>query len=184
MFSKLFDTSDFPARWYCGTWSDLHGWVHICADFAIFAAYMAIPCVICYFALQRKGLPFLKVYWLFAGFILFCGFGHLVEATIFWHPWYRFSALVKVCTALVSWGTVFVLIPTLPHALALPGRAALSDELKESNDELNTFARHLTGREDRVIELKEEVNRLLVELGRDSKYLQSLATPDGGASSE
>jgi hypothetical protein len=27
--SKLFDTSDFPARWHCGHWTVGHGWLHI-----------------------------------------------------------------------------------------------------------------------------------------------------------
>jgi len=27
-FRKLFDTSDFPARWNCGNWSSFHGFLH------------------------------------------------------------------------------------------------------------------------------------------------------------
>ncbi|MFH1303069.1 MAG: HDOD domain-containing protein [Planctomycetota bacterium] len=115
-FTKLFDTSDFPARWYCGTWSLDTGWMHIISDIAIFGAYFAIPVVLLYFLLQRKDLPFPKIIWLFAAFILFCGFGHLVEAGIFWWPVYRFSGLIKACTAIVSWITVLVLIRLIPEA--------------------------------------------------------------------
>ena len=51
------------------------------------------------------------VAYLFAAFILSCGFGHALEAVIFWKPVYRFAGLVKVCTALVSWATVAALVP-------------------------------------------------------------------------
>ena len=54
------------------------------------------------------------------------GFGHMVEATLFWHPWYRFSGAIKVCTAVVSWATVLALLPVLPRALALPGLATVT----------------------------------------------------------
>jgi PAS domain S-box-containing protein len=126
----LFDTSDFPPRWRCGTWSDLHGWTHIVSDLAIFGAYAAIPLLLAYFALQRRDVPFLPIFWLFGGFILFCGLGHFVEATIFWQPWYRLSALVKVCTAIFSWVTVIALIPILPKALALPRMASVNEQLE------------------------------------------------------
>ena len=36
---RLFDTSDFPPRWYCGNWTDGHGWLHILSDIAIWGAY-------------------------------------------------------------------------------------------------------------------------------------------------
>ena len=100
--SKLFDTSDFPARWHCGNWTEGHGWLHIVSDTAIFCAYTAIPMMLLYFVYKKKLGTFLPVFWLFAVFILSCGFGHLVEATIFWEPWYRFSGLVKAFTAIVS----------------------------------------------------------------------------------
>ncbi|MEZ0386419.1 MAG: ATP-binding protein, partial [Verrucomicrobium sp.] len=129
-FRKLFDTSDFPARWHCGYWTDGHGWLHIISDVAIFGAYAAIPISIATFVLtKRRDIVFPKLYWLFATFILSCGLTHLVEATIFWHPWYRFSGVMKLLTAVVSWTTVFALIKILPSALNLPGIARLNDQL-------------------------------------------------------
>ena len=82
-FSKFFDTADFPARWYCGNWSDFLGWLHIISDLAIFGAYFAIPAVLIYFARKRQDFPFTKLFWLFATFILACGTTHLIEAVIF-----------------------------------------------------------------------------------------------------
>jgi two-component system cell cycle sensor histidine kinase/response regulator CckA len=126
----LFATDDFSPRWSCGNWSDVHGWTHIVADTAIFAAYAAIPCAITYFVLRRREVVFPRLYWLFAAFIFSCGFGHLIEASIFWQPWYRFSGLVKVITAVVSWATVLALLRYVPLALDVPGIARLNDRLR------------------------------------------------------
>src|SRR5205823_5696470 len=76
-----------------------------------------------------------SIFWLFGAFIFACGFGHLIEAIIFWQPVYRFSGLVKMFTALVSWGTVIALVQIVPRALHLPGLARLNDELKAEVDE-------------------------------------------------
>ncbi|MEZ6140443.1 MAG: response regulator [Zavarzinella sp.] len=130
-FFNLFNTNGFPARWNCGTWTAGHGWLHIIADSAIFAAYFAIPCLLAYFVLRRRDLPFPPIFWLFAMFILSCGIGHAIEASIFWHPWYRLSGFVKMITAIVSWATVIGLIPLIPKALSLPGLAAVNKQLRE-----------------------------------------------------
>jgi len=133
-FGNLFDTSSFPPRWRCGTWSPLHGWIHVCSDVAIFAAYMAIPIVLLYFLRQRADLPFPSTLWLFAAFIALCGTGHLIEAIIFWHPVYRFAGLVKCLTAAVSCATVVALIPLVPKVLALRS----PKELEAANTKLKT----------------------------------------------
>ncbi|TDU73160.1 hypothetical protein EI77_01628 [Prosthecobacter fusiformis] len=128
--SKLFDTTGFPPRWHCGSWSDFHGWVHVVSDLAIFGAYAAIPISITsYVMLKKQDVAFPRLYWLFAGFILSCGLTHLVEATLFWHPWYRFSGLMKVITAGVSWFTVVAMIRALPMAMTIPGAAKLNRQL-------------------------------------------------------
>ncbi len=131
MFSleNLLDTNDFPARWYCGNWSRTHGMVHIVSDLAIFGAYFAIPIVLIYFIRRRNDIPFLPIFYLFSLFILSCGIGHAIEASIFWQPWYRLSGLVKIITAIISWATVLALIPLVPRALALPGLALINDRL-------------------------------------------------------
>ncbi|MGB7344962.1 MAG: ATP-binding protein [Pirellulaceae bacterium] len=129
-FINFFDTSDFPARWYCGNWSDFLGWLHIVSDVATFAAYFAIPAVLIYFVRKRDDFPFHKLFWLFGGFILACGTVHLIEAVIFWHPIYRVSAMMKFITAMISWATVIALIRHMPRILHLPSMAAANERLK------------------------------------------------------
>lgn len=128
----LFDTSSFPARWHCGAWTTAHGSLHIASDLAIWGAYMAIPATITYFLLKRRDVPFLPIFWLFAGFIFFCGTTHLIDATIFWWPAYRFSGLVKFMTAVISWATVLALIPVIPKALALPSLGRANADLQQA----------------------------------------------------
>lgn len=128
----LFDTSSFPARWHCGAWTTAHGWLHIASDLAIWGAYMAIPASITFFLLKRRDVPFFPIFWLFAGFIFFCGTTHLLDALIFWWPAYRFSGLVKFLTAAVSWATVLALIPVLPKALALPSLGRANADLQQA----------------------------------------------------
>lgn len=135
-FRLLFDTRDFPSRWHCGNWSAAHGWLHVVSDALIFGAYAAIPAVIAFVAVRRQHeIVFPKLYWLFAAFILSCGLGHLIEATLFWEPWYRLSGAVKATTAIVSWATVLALIQYVPTALRLPGVAKLNVELQREIDE-------------------------------------------------
>lgn len=128
-WTKLFNTSDFPARWHCGRWTDGHGWLHIFSDLGIWAAYFAIPCILAYFAMQRKDLPFRKIFLLFVAFILLCGMTHLMEAIIFWWPAYRLAGIGKLLTAVVSWFTVFALVQVAPKALAMRTPEELEREI-------------------------------------------------------
>jgi signal transduction histidine kinase/CheY-like chemotaxis protein/HPt (histidine-containing phosphotransfer) domain-containing protein len=133
-FLELFDTTGFPPRWQCGATWDLEpavGYIHIGSDLAVFAAYTAIPLMLLYFVFHKKTGAFLPIFWLFAVFILACGTVHLVEATIFWHPWYRLSALVKLITAIASVATVIALVPQMPKFLSLRMPQELEHEIAE-----------------------------------------------------
>lgn len=170
--SKLFDTSDFPARWHCGNWSAGHGWLHIVSDLGVWSAYVAIPCVLGYFVLRRKDIPFSNIFWLFGAFILACGTTHLMEAIIFWHPVYRLAGVIKFLTAVVSWGTVIALVPTVPKALALRTPEDLQREIVARLQAEEALLRANTELEARVTERTaalEEANASLRESQRREK---------------
>ncbi|MEN7546325.1 PAS domain S-box protein [Rapidithrix thailandica] len=118
-FSKLIQTEDFPARWVCGKWSDVHGWLYILSNIAIWLAYFTIPVILLYVVSKRQNLPFRKIFLLFTLFILFCGSTHFLDALIFWKPVYRLNAVFLFLTAVVSWITVFATIKILPKTLQL-----------------------------------------------------------------
>lgn len=49
-FGKMFDTSDYPARWYCGNWTLDVGWLHILSDIGIFVAYLSIASLLIFWS--------------------------------------------------------------------------------------------------------------------------------------
>ena len=187
---NIFDTSDFPARWHCGRWTPTHGWLHVVSDIAIWGAYVTIPATLIFLVLRRRDVPFPRVFWLFGAFIVSCGTVHLVEATIFWWPAYRLSGAVKLFTAVVSWATVLALVPVIPQALRWPGLAAVNtqlmreiderkrveEELKSRTAEIEDFNALAVGREERMIELKRQVNALAERLGERQPYDLSALT--------
>lgn len=147
---RLTDTSDWPPRWFCGTWTDFHGWLYIVSDLTIWLAYMAIPLILVRFILIKKGVPLSGVFWLFGAFILLCGLTHLIDAIMFWIPAYRVSALIRFMTGLVSIATVIALIRYFNEAVGLRTsreyerelafRQLAMQELTRSNQELQQFA--------------------------------------------
>ncbi|MEQ8790517.1 MAG: PAS domain S-box protein [Pirellulaceae bacterium] len=141
-FTHLFDTSDYPPRWFCGNWNSFEGWLHIVSDAAIFGAYFTIPIVLLYFILRRRDLPFPRIIVLFGAFILSCGAGHLLEAVIFWHPVYRAAGLLKCFTAVVSWITVLALIRIVPRVLHFPGIARLNERLSQEIEQRQRSESH------------------------------------------
>jgi PAS domain S-box-containing protein len=130
-FSRLFDTSDWPPRWHCGKWTDLHGWTYIISDLMIWSAYFAIPIVILQFISKRNDIKFIRLYFLFAAFILTCGITHLLDAISFWIPAYRLNALARLITGILSWTTVYYIIKNLPVAFSLRSQEALEIEIEQ-----------------------------------------------------
>jgi len=145
-FTRLFDPTGFPARWQCGSgWQDTPwlGWLHIISDLGIWAAYAAIPFVLVYFLKRRPDLPFKMIFLLFGAFILACGTTHLIDVILFWHPIYRFAGIVKVFTAIVSWGTVFALIRIFPAAIKMRSPNELEQEIQARTKQVHDNAGRL-----------------------------------------
>ncbi|MGC3969474.1 MAG: ATP-binding protein [Pirellulales bacterium] len=118
---------------------------------------------------------------LFGAFILACGTTHLIDATIFWWPAYRFSGLVKFITALVSWATVFALIPNVPRVLAMRSPESLEKEVVERTSELNELNSSLRSeirereRAERRIHFLSEASEALVMLVDLASTLHAVA---------
>lgn len=117
----------------------------------VWLAYFLIPVIILKYVLKkRSGIHFQKVYLLFAAFILLCGSTHFLDAVMFWHPMYRFNALVRFITGIVSMVTVLHLIRILPGLVSQKTNIELGKEiflresaekkLAEANKNLEAFA--------------------------------------------
>ncbi len=150
-FAGLFATDKWPARWNCGEWSSFHGWLYIVSDLMIWFAYFLIPVIILkYFTGRQRVIQYRKVYLLFAGFILLCGSTHFIDAVMFWFPVYRFNALVRFATGVVSLITAYKLFQLLPElsvkktnmelAAEIDKRKLAEQKLEEANANLEAFA--------------------------------------------
>ena len=150
-FSGLFSTSEWPPRWKCGYWSDFHGWLYIISELMVWTAYFLIPLIIINYVYKKHtGIKFKKVYFLFASFILLCGSTHFFDALMFWVPMYRFNALLRLVTGIVSLATVYHLVKILPYAFKqktnleleaeIAKREVAEHKLAEANKSLEAFA--------------------------------------------
>lgn len=172
--THLFDPSGFFPRWQCGSWTPAHGWLHILSDLGVWSAYFAIPCILVYFVLRRRDVPFRSIFWLFGAFILACGTTHLMDAIIFWHPLYRLAGVAKLLTAIVSWATVVALVPILPKALAMRSPEDLEREIKVRTAELTQANDTLRAEVRDRHHAEEEINRLNRELQSRADELQTI----------
>jgi PAS domain S-box-containing protein len=164
-FLHLFDTSGFPPRWQCGSWSEGHGWLHIISDLGVWSAYLAIPLVLWYFVLRKRNLPFRGIVVLFGAFILFCGTTHLMEAIIFWWPAYRLAGMIKLATALISWATVIALVPLAPKVLGMRSPEELEAIVQQRTAELSREIAERKRAEGSLIEQSELLQVTLASIG-------------------
>lgn len=154
----FFDYSGFPARWHCGDWPPLLGWLTIVSDAVIFAAYTAIPITIFLYVRRRKEVLFPQLFWLFCAFIFSCGTTHLIETVIFWQPIYPVQAVLKAFTAVISVAAVIGTARILPAALAVPGLVALNRNLQ---GEITAHAKAQGELKEVTARLEEKRRRLL-----------------------
>ena len=148
-FSKLFDYSDWPPRWHSGNWSSFHGWLYIISDLLIWSASFTIPVIIIKYITRKSDAQFVKLYFLFAAFILACGATYFLDAVTFWYPLYRLNALARFITGIISWITVYFIIRYLPLAFLnrsqkvleneIENRKKIESELRESENKLQTI---------------------------------------------
>ncbi|MEC7754855.1 PAS domain-containing protein [Roseivirga sp. UBA1976] len=144
LFRHVFD-SNFMPHGHCYFWEKEILIPIVIGDGLTFISYMLIPVVLWRYVKARNDLKFSFVFKAFAAFIFFCGIGHLVDIVNIWEPYYRVSAITKMCTGLVSLGTIVLLFKFFPKALkiGLPGQVEqINKELKRQNhelEELNDF---------------------------------------------
>lgn len=103
----------------CFLWQKNLILVHVIADALIALAYFSIPIFLIWIARKRGDLPFTRLFWLFALFIMSCGTTHLMSIWVLWHPDYWVEGAVKWVTAIASVGTAITLIPLTPKIMRI-----------------------------------------------------------------
>ena len=140
LFEWLFVSSNLTPHGFCLLWSPGLIWTYALSDIGIGLAYCSIPVSLVVFVRRRPDLAFRPVFWLFAMFIMLCGFSHWLDVLTLWVPAYGLEAVVKAMTAIVSLSTAAVLWRLLPDLLAIPSPAQLrqaNEALRESEAKLH-----------------------------------------------
>lgn len=171
----------FMPHGHCYLWRPEILWTHVISDFIIGISYFTIPLIL--FLVLRKrqrAVPYPEIVGLFIAFILLCGASHLFSILVTWNPLYEIEGWIKAATAIVSFITAIVLIPKLPTLIAQPEiqlayeeSQAILFELKKKNEQMEVIYKAAVERENRILELRQEVNRLLSQQEQPSKYLDS-----------
>ncbi|XPF93177.1 hypothetical protein ACM9HF_14250 [Colwellia sp. RE-S-Sl-9] len=175
---QQFINPSFMPHGHCYLWRSDILWTHVLSDAAIGIAYYLIPLVLAILIYKRKNaLPHKELFALFIAFIFFCGTTHFVQIYVTWFPMYEYQGWLKALTAFTSILTAFVLAPKLPQLIRLSSveedyqqNLAELKTLKKQNELMSSIYSVTLNREENIIELKKEVNKLMLELGRDARY--------------
>ncbi len=133
-FRHLFDTTGYVRRGECGGWTADLSWLQNVSDLLIWAAYIAIPLVLLFYARHQKKLPFRHLFWLFGLFIAACGTTHFMSYITTLYPAYRLEGVIKLITAIASWGTVVAIAAITPRALNMRMPEELEQEIREKGE--------------------------------------------------
>ena len=63
----------------CYLWKPGLVGLHVVSNAIISLSYFSIPLTLIYIVRKRRDVPFGKLFFLFASFIIFCGIGHLLD---------------------------------------------------------------------------------------------------------
>ncbi len=165
--ARIFEANFFP-HGHCYFWEPGTLILTVASDFGIFFAYFTIPLALRWFVRNREDLPFSSIFVLFAAFILSCGTNHLISIVTVWHPIYRFEALMKAVTAIISLATAVTVYRALPLALKIPSPA----QLREALDEANAEAERRASAEAALLDLNRELEQHVAD--RTAALRQSL----------
>jgi len=188
-FRRLF-AADFMPHGHCYQWRPEILWLHVSSDALICLSYYAIPVALIVLVRRRPDLRFSWIFYLFGGFICFCGTSHLIAIVTTWNPAYRFEGVWKAATAAISVATAIIVWPLLPRIVALPSihefkhrndlllaeierREQAEQDLHALNEGLEAAVR---GRTQELEKQRDELERAYESLNRTADELESYAS--------
>lgn len=162
----------------CYLWLPDILWLHVISNAVIALSYLLIPLTLYVFVRRNQHrLPHKDLAYLFISFIFFCGLSHAAEIYTTWVPMYRFEGWLKAITASVSIVTALVLLPKLPDLLINGGEQKKYTHMEEQQralearlTQMNSLYEASLGREERIVQLKKEINQELIKQGLPPRY--------------
>ncbi|MBV8831716.1 MAG: hypothetical protein JO108_21100 [Acidobacteriaceae bacterium] len=140
-FRKLF-VSDFMPHGHCYFWQPYLVWLNTTSDALVGLSYFLIPFSLYQIVRKRRDLTFNWMILMFVGFILACGFTHVMNVWDVWHSAYRLEGLVKAITAAASLATAMLMFRLVPQLVAIPSSQQLRHEIddrKKAESEVRTL---------------------------------------------
>lgn len=170
--------TDFMPHGHCYFWQPDVLWLHVGSNAVIALAYILIPLALTIFIVKNKfKLPHKDLLYLSVAFIFLCGMTHLMEIYTTWIPDYRLEGWLKAITASVSIITALVLLPKLPELLKTEDLQKKYNLLRNDQtalearlNQMNSVFDASVGREDRIVQLKREINQELAKQGLPQRY--------------
>ena len=170
--------SNFMPHGHCYFWQPDVLWLHVGSNAVTALAYLLIPIALAIFIRKNKfELPYKDLLYLSVAFILLCGTTHLMEIYTTWVPAYRLEGWIKAVTASVSITTALVLLPKLPELLDTQGLQKRYELLQQNHtvlearlSQMNSVYEASIGREERITQLKREINLELTKQGLPQRY--------------
>jgi hypothetical protein len=175
---QQFANPNFMPHGYCYLWRPDILWTHVISDLTIGVAYFIIPIILGILLYKRdESVPHKDLFALFIAFIFFCGLTHFMSIYITWYPAYEYQGWLKALTAFTSFLTVIIFAPKLADLINLQGidvkyvnTLKELESLQQKNSQMKSVYSAALDREERIIDLKREVNTLMNELNRKPTY--------------
>lgn len=175
LFDYLIDF-DYPSLGECLSWRSDIIWLHTGANTIIAITFLGIPLALAVFANKRQ-LPHRDLLYLFMAFVFLCGLAHAAQVATVWAPVYSIHGWLLAITASASLITGLVLFAKLPEILANAPPNKENEQLIQELDsmrsrmnQMNSLYEAALGRENRISELKKEVNNELHNQGQQARY--------------
>jgi len=101
-------------------WNPQLLWLNIASDSLIAVAYLLISVLLVRIVRGRRDIPFDRLFFCFAAFILACSATRVMLVVTLWHPMYWELGMLKAVTAIISLVALGLLWRSVPAILAIP----------------------------------------------------------------
>ena len=125
---RFFSSEYFMPHGHCYLWKPALVTLEVGSNGLIAASYLAISATLGYLVYRVRDIPFRLMYLAFGLFIVTCGFTHIFDVWVIWHPDYWVDSFVRCVTALASVGTAVALPSLVPKAVAIAHGARAAHE--------------------------------------------------------